>query len=95
MDSSVKENKFLIWSNTPEYVAGFDLGVRPIGDWSISMSLSIFSKPETLLWSPGIIKFLENSFCIDFDKISVINVDLPEPDTPVTDMNLPKGKFTV
>ena len=32
---------------------------------------------------------------MDFDKISVINVDFPEPDTPVTDINLPKGKFTV
>ena len=32
---------------------------------------------------------------MDFDKISVINVDFPEPDTPVTDINFPKGKFTV
>ena len=29
--SVVLENKFLISLNTPVYVAGFDLGVRPIG----------------------------------------------------------------
>ena len=30
---------------------------------------------------------------MDFDKISVINVDFPEPDTPVTDINFPKGNL--
>ena len=29
------------------YVAGFDLGVLPMGDWSISMTLSIASYPLT------------------------------------------------
>ena len=28
------------------HVAGFDLGVRPIGDWSISMTLSRCSRPS-------------------------------------------------
>ena len=32
---------------------------------------------------------------MDFDKISVINVDFPDPDTPVTDINFPKGKFVL
>ena len=32
--------------NTPVYVAGLDLGVRPIGDWSIFMTLSKFSIPN-------------------------------------------------
>ena len=27
------------------YVAGFDRGVRPIGDWSMSMTLSRWSTP--------------------------------------------------
>jgi hypothetical protein len=27
-------------------VAGFDRGVRPIGDWSISMTLSMSSMPS-------------------------------------------------
>ena len=34
-----------MWSNTPVYVAGFDRGVRPIGDWSMSMTLSSCSQP--------------------------------------------------
>ena len=32
--------------NSPVYVAGFDRGVRPIGDWSISITLSISSIPS-------------------------------------------------
>ena len=34
-----------IASKTPVYVAGLERGVRPIGDWSISMTLSICSMP--------------------------------------------------
>src|SRR5205085_10249434 len=30
-----------IGEKTPVYVAGFDRGVRPIGDWSMSTTLSI------------------------------------------------------
>jgi hypothetical protein len=43
----------LIKSNTPVYVAGFDLGVLPIGDWSIFIILSIFSIPVISLCLPG------------------------------------------
>jgi len=46
-------NNFRISSNTPVYVAGFDRGVRPIGDWSMSITLSSLSMPVTLLWRPG------------------------------------------
>ena len=49
-----------------------------------------------LLCTPGGTQFfLVNSFCIAFDNISVTSVDLPLPDTPVTDINLPKGNSTV
>src|SRR5512133_1012883 len=41
--SVVCSNSFLISVNTPVYVAGFDLGVLPIGDWFTSITLSIFS----------------------------------------------------
>ena len=34
-----------MWSKTPVYVAGFERGVRPIGDWSMLMILSIRSMP--------------------------------------------------
>ena len=42
-------------SNTPVYVAGFDRGVRPIGDWSMSMTLSRYSMPSIRLCLPGAI----------------------------------------
>ena len=45
----------LIGVKHPVYVAGFDLGVLPIGDWLISIILSIFSVPCKL-------KFLSSLF---------------------------------
>ena len=42
-----------MWSNTPVYVAGLDRGVRPIGDWSMSITLSRCSMPSTRLCRPG------------------------------------------
>ena len=47
------ENSSLIGVNAPMYVAGFDLGVLPIGDWSIEIILSMFSTPDTSLCFPG------------------------------------------
>ena len=41
LDSKRLENKNLISEKTPVYVAGLDLGVLPIGDWSTSIILSI------------------------------------------------------
>jgi hypothetical protein len=38
--------------NSPTYVAGFERGVRPIGLWSISMTLSIWPMPSTLSCRP-------------------------------------------
>ncbi len=40
--SFVPANISRIESNTPVYVAGFDLGVLPIGDWSMFITLSMF-----------------------------------------------------
>ena len=36
------------------YVAGFDRGVRPIGDWSMAIILSRCSRPSIRSWAPGI-----------------------------------------
>ena len=36
------------------YVAGFERGVRPIGDWSMSITLSKHSIPSQLRCSPGL-----------------------------------------
>jgi hypothetical protein len=40
------------------YVAGFDRGVRPIGFWSMSITLSKTSIPSTEWWSPGFTRIL-------------------------------------
>lgn len=82
-------------SNTPVYVAGFERGVLPIGDWSILIILSIFSSPFTALHFPGFSFEPFNSFAIVLYKTSFINVDLPEPETPVTHVNRPSGNLTL
>ncbi len=76
------------------YVAGFERGVLPIGDWSIAITLSILSIPEISLWAPELICVLEKWFSKLLSKISFIKVDFPDPDTPVTDTNSPKGIST-
>ena len=44
LDSGVLAKISLICVNKPVYVAGLDLGVFPIGLWSIDINLSIFKK---------------------------------------------------
>src|SRR5262249_56111335 len=51
--SRLEANSERILSNTPVYVAGFDRGVRPIGDWSMLMTLSMSSVPSIVLCRPG------------------------------------------
>jgi hypothetical protein len=76
------------------YVAGFDRGVRPIGDWSTLMILSSCSIPRIRLCAPGRCRercsLFESALC----TMSLISVDLPEPDTPVTAVNTPSGSLT-
>jgi len=43
-----------MYVNMPVYVAGFERGVRPIGDWSMSMDLSRCSRPSMAPWGPGL-----------------------------------------
>ena len=45
LDSGRLVNQSLTGPKAPVYVAGLDLGVLPIGDWSISIILSINSTP--------------------------------------------------
>ena len=99
LDSGKLVNQSLIGPKAPVYVAGFDLGVLPIGDWSISIILSINSVPLNPLKGFGI--FLDLLlFKVKFKalyKVCKISVDLPLPETPVTQVKLPKGifKFTL
>ncbi len=82
-------------SNTPVYVAGFERGVLPIGDWSIFIILSILFNPLTALHFPGFSFEPFNSFAIVLYKTSFTKVDFPEPETPVTQLNTPNGNFTL
>jgi len=84
----------LILSNTPVYVAGLDLGVLPIGDWSIFIILSMFSNPLISLHLPGFSLAPFKSLATVLYSISFINVLFPDPDTPVTHTNCPNGIFT-
>ncbi len=76
------------------YVAGFERGVRPIGFWSISITLSKTSMPSTPRARPGLTRARLSRFASALKTISFTSVDLPEPETPVTQMNLPTGNST-
>ena len=45
--SGTAANSSLMGVNAPVYVAGFDRGVLPIGDWSIFITLSKYSRLKT------------------------------------------------
>ena len=87
-------NRSLISSNTPTYVAGLLLGVLPIASCVIWTTLSIFSSPIISLCLPGTTLLLYNLLAKVLYNTSLISDDLPEPDTPVTTINLFKGIST-
>ena len=78
------ENSFLIRSNSLVYVAALDRGVRPMGDWSMLITLSKCSPPSMRRWRPGTARERYNRWWSAFDRISCTRDDLPLPDTPVT-----------
>ena len=84
----------LISSNTPVYVAGLLRGVLPIGFCEIAIILSILSIPIIFLNLPGFSLELFNTLETCLHSISLINVDLPDPDTPVIQVNVPSGIST-
>ena len=71
-----------------------DRGVRPMGAWSMLMTLSMPSEPSSALWSPG--GTLERyTLCMRaLCRISFTRVDLPDPETPVTATKQPSGNST-
>ena len=77
----------------PVYVAGFDLGVLPIGDWVMFTTLSIKWLPLRFLYFPS----LSFVLLIVFDRagysVSIIKLDFPLPETPDTQQNKPNGIF--
>ena len=78
----------------PVYVAGLDLGVLPIGFWSILMTLSILSVLTRFL--KGSISFTPKLTRLDKAgyKVWFMSELLPLPDTPVMAINLSYGKLT-
>ena len=77
--------------NTPVYVAGFERGVRPIGDWSMSITLSMCCSPSSAVVRPGGALAPCRRWASARSSVSITSVDLPEPDTPVTQVNTPSG----
>ena len=72
-------------------MAGFDLGVLPIGDWSIEITLSIYSVPEISEKANGLVLLEYNLFKSFGNNVWLTSVDFPDPETPVTHINLPNG----
>ena len=84
-----------IWSNSLMYVAGFERGVRPIGDWSMSITLSSCSSPSIRSCAPGSAIAPFRSRPGRSRRMSPTSELLPEPETPVTQTNRPSGKRDV
>src|SRR5438309_10059902 len=81
-------------SNTLVYVAGLLRGVRPIGFWSISITLSRCSIPERALYAPGDSREPYRARDSAGYRIRFTSVDLPAPETPVTAMTQPSRNST-
>ena len=65
-----------------------------MGDWSMSITLSRYSVPVIFSWSPGTFFAPLRWVTRYFFRISFTSEDLPEPETPVTLMNFPRGNST-
>ena len=75
-------------------MAGFERGVRPMGDWSMATTLSTCSTPSMPACWPGVVRARWTLASIDCSRMSLTSVDFPEPDTPVTATKRPSGKAT-
>ena len=65
-------------------VAGLLRGVRPIGDWSISTTLSIWLAPRRLAKGPGLGAMPPSRRTSARASVSSTSELLPDPLTPVT-----------
>src|SRR3989338_5390305 len=95
--SSLIANMSRMCVHAPVYVAGFDRGVRPMGDWSIRIERPKYSVPENsaALYVLALRYRLSNRAKRFLCKISYRNVDFPEPDTPVMQTSFPSGTSTL
>ena len=76
-------------------MAGLLRGVRPIGDWSMSMILSSWSRPSIRSCGAGTWPLPISRRLAALYSVSMIRVDLPPPDTPVMTQNVPSGTSAV
>ena len=100
-------NRLRISSHTLMYVDGFDRGVRPMADWSMSITLSTNSAPSMRSCRPtlcGPSSASSSSSAFGFLRLAASNAsmrmsftsdDLPDPLTPVTTVKVPSGNSTV
>ena len=65
--------------------------MRPIGDWSISTILSRNSTPSSPPSGAGCSRALLSRLASALYRVSTIRVDLPPPETPVTQQKVPSG----
>ena len=72
-------------------MAGFERGVRPIGDWSMSMTLSRCSSPSIASQGAGVWRAPFSRIEAVLNSVSMVSVDLPPPETPVTQVKVPSG----
>ena len=75
-------------------MAGLERGVRPIGLWSMSMTLSIASRPSIASWAPARSRAPFSSRARARYRTSETSVLLPEPETPVTATKRASGNVT-
>ena len=81
-------------SNAPIYPIGVERAVFPIGVWSTTTTCEKRSIPRIALCSPQYSVCSPRARRAAFARTSLISVDLPEPDTPVTTTNLLVGIST-
>jgi hypothetical protein len=66
-------------------------GVRPIGDWSTLITLSNRSRPIDFLVRRRLAGRAVEVLAAAAYSVSLISVDLPEPETPVMQVSRPTG----
>ena len=62
-----------------------------MGRWSMSMTLSRCSSPRTVSQGAGVCRAPLSFIDAVLNSVSIVSVDLPPPDTPVTATNCPSG----